>query len=106
MLGDVPKWLKGLASNTSRSVTPTREFKSLHLRHNVETKKMSHEKPDYIGLFCYPNGDFSLYQSTGLSFISCITVAGDAAGKSSKAANKTLGVAGDVAKHSKKASTP
>ena len=31
-LGGVPKWLKGLASNTSRSVTPTREFKSLHLR--------------------------------------------------------------------------
>ena len=32
LYGDVPKWLKGLASNTSRSVTPTREFKSLHLR--------------------------------------------------------------------------
>lgn len=37
--------------------------------------------------------------NVGLSFLSCIPVAGDAAGKGSKAANKTLGVAGDIAKH-------
>ena len=50
--GEVPKRLKGLASNTSRSVTPTREFKSLHLRHNVETKKMSLAKsPNISGFF-------------------------------------------------------
>ena len=33
--------------------------------HNVETKKMSPtKKPDFIGLFCYPNGDFSLCRNT------------------------------------------
>ena len=26
-------------------------------------KDISCEKPEYIGLFCYPNGDFSLYQN-------------------------------------------
>lgn len=30
--GGVPKWLKGLASNTSRSVAPAQGFKSLLLR--------------------------------------------------------------------------
>ena len=48
------------------------------------------------GLIYLAEGD---YLNAGLSFISCIPVAGDAAGKGSKAANKTLGVAGDVAKH-------
>jgi len=27
-------------------------------------KDVSCEKPEYIGLFCCPNGDFSLYQNT------------------------------------------
>ena len=49
------------------------------------------------GLIYLAEGD---YLNAGLSFVSCIPVAGDAAGKGSKAANKTLGVAGDVAKHS------
>lgn len=31
-LGGVPKWLKGLASNTSRSGIPAQGFKSLLLR--------------------------------------------------------------------------
>lgn len=48
------------------------------------------------GLIYLAEGD---YLNAGLSFVSCIPVAGDAAGKGSKAANKTLGVAGDVAKH-------
>ena len=30
--GEIPKWPKGLASNTSRSVVPARGFKSLSLR--------------------------------------------------------------------------
>ena len=33
--------------------------------HTAETKKMSPtKKPDFIGLFCYPNGDFSLCRNT------------------------------------------
>ena len=48
------------------------------------------------GLIYLAEGD---YLNAGLSFVSCIPVAGDAAGKGSKAANKTLGVASDVAKH-------
>ena len=34
--GGVPKWLKGLASNTSRSVVPARGFKSPLLRYQKE----------------------------------------------------------------------
>ena len=30
--GGIPKWLKGLASNTSRSAVPAQGFKSLFLR--------------------------------------------------------------------------
>ena len=48
------------------------------------------------GLIYLAEGD---YFNAGLSFISCIPVAGDAAGKGSKAANKTLDVASDIAKH-------
>lgn len=32
-IGEVPKWLKGLASNTSRSIASARGFKSLLLRY-------------------------------------------------------------------------
>lgn len=38
-LGGVPKWLKGLASNTSRSVVPARGFKSPSLRHIRTVRK-------------------------------------------------------------------
>lgn len=48
------------------------------------------------GLIYLAEGD---YLNAGLSFISCIPVAGDAAGKGGKAANKTLDVASDIAKH-------
>ena len=38
---------------------------STRSHHTVETKKMSPtKKPDFIGLFCYPNGDFSLCRNT------------------------------------------
>lgn len=36
-LGGVPKWLKGLASNTSRSGIPAQGFKSLLLRNISES---------------------------------------------------------------------
>lgn len=39
------------------------------------------------------------YLNAGLSFVSCIPVAGDAAGKSGKAANQALGITGDIAKY-------
>lgn len=39
------------------------------------------------------------YLNAGLSFVSCIPVAGDAAGKGGKAANQALGITGDIAKY-------
>ena len=47
-----------------RSHPRGRGFESLQVHHDVETKNVSCEKPEYIGLFCCPNGDFSLYQNT------------------------------------------
>ncbi len=42
-----------------------RKFKSSHSDHNVEAKKMSPAKSlSMSGFFCYPKGDFSLYQNT------------------------------------------
>ena len=46
---------------------PSKTLKYLfHVRKTKcgDKKDVSCEKPDYIGLFCYPNGDFSLYQNT------------------------------------------
>ncbi len=60
------------------------------------------KSPNISGFFATQTAIFLYTKAQDYPF----TVAGDAAGKGSKAANKTLGVAGDVAKHSKKASSP
>lgn len=50
--GEVPKRLKGLASNTSRRVTPVRGFKSPSLR-QLESKKAAeiNENVEISGFF-------------------------------------------------------
>ncbi len=50
--GEVPKRLKGLASNTSRRVTPVRGFKSPSLR-QLESKKTAeiNENVEISGFF-------------------------------------------------------
>ena len=48
--------------------------------------------------FLLPKRRFFSVPKHRLSFISCIPVAGDAARKGVKATNKTLGVAGDIAR--------
>ena len=48
--GGIPKWLKGLASNTSRSAAPAQGFKSLFLR----LRKSLHLQEGCVsaGIFC------------------------------------------------------
>lgn len=56
---------KNLLPTASKPLIYLRFLKSYNYTPTItwRQKDVSCEKPDYIGLFCYPNGDFSLYQN-------------------------------------------
>ena len=51
LLGEVPKWLKGLPWKGSRSLIPAQEFKSLHLRSSVRPGKLLKQAVSRVFIF-------------------------------------------------------